>query len=614
MMNSVGSETTSSFKKRDLGDVLVEKGIVTPEMLSEAIKIMSGDTQKQRRNLPWILCNTFNVDRELLYLEVAKFYAFRILDISKTKLEDSHLAFIRREFNALPDTIKDKAIDHSVLPFSVDPNRLDRLLIATPDPTGAGAVSVARAFRYGKFEICYMPFSQWNDLWKRVAIDRSSYQQHVDESSYLQDESEEEAEQYEQALEDEISKSGLVELVEKIFVDGVRVGASDIHVIPRGEKVTEFHFRVDGKLSLWYTYTDARAEAVAAVVKDRAKNLDRFERNVAQDGFAQIIIDRKAVRYRLSVIPIVGKELKSRYESIVIRILQEPNLSIRIEELGFEPYAEQALRNALAKPHGIIIVTGPTGSGKSTTLVAALRTIMNPSVNIMTVEDPVEYLIEGGRQVKLNPKLDFEGALRAILRHDPDIIMVGEIRDRITADIAIKFANTGHLTLSTLHTNDAPSAISRLFKMGVEPFLIGYAINLILAQRLVRKLCPKCKAVIDELDMEALRKLGIDPDEIKQSKIYRPVGCGDCLHGYKGRIAIHEALYFYKNIRQIILRSDQLVDEDALRILAAKNGMQTLRQSAIELMKKGITSIEEVATVTMEDESQITSTYLDVNN
>jgi type IV pilus assembly protein PilB len=239
---------------------------------------------------------------------------------------------------------------------------------------------------------------------------------------------------------------------------------------------------------------------------------------------------------------------------------------------------------------------------------------MNPSVNIMTVEDPVEYFIDGGRQVKLNPKLDFEGALRAILRHDPDIVMVGEMRDRITADIAIKLANTGHLTLSTLHTNDAPSAISRLFKMGVEPFLIGYAINLILAQRLVRKLCPKCKEVIDELDRDALKKIGIDPDELKQIKIYRPVGCGDCVHGYKGRMAIHEALYFYKNIRQVILRSDQLVDEDALRILAAKNGMQTLRQSAIDLMKNGITSVEEVASVTMEDDPQISSTYLDVNH
>jgi len=603
MINSLTLDTPGIGKKGDLGDVLVEKGIITPKILSEALKLTGEDAQKRRRNLAWVLSNTFKIDRESLYLEVAKFYAFRILDISKTQVTDERLAFIRNEFNAIPDSIKDKAIEYNVLPFSVDPNRTDRLIIATPDPTGEGAVTVARAFRYGKFEICYMPYSQWNDLWKRVAIDRSSYQKHTDEeAAFLQEEDSQESEQYEQALEDEISKSGLVDLVDKIFNDGVRVGASDIHVIPRGEKITEFHFRIDGKLSLWYTYTEARAEAVSAVVKDHAKNLDRFERNMAQDGFAQILIDRKAIRFRLSVIPIVGKELKSRYESIVIRILQEPNLSIRIEELGFEPYAEQALRKSLAKPHGIVIVTGPTGSGKSTTLVAALRTIMNPSVNIMTVEDPVEYFIEGGRQVKLNPKLDFEGALRAILRHDPDIVMVGEMRDRITADIAIKLANTGHLTLSTLHTNDAPSAISRLYKMGVEPFLIAYAINIILAQRLIRKLCPKCKKIDDELDTDTLLKLGVPPSKIKQLKIYRPVGCGDCVHGYKGRLAIHEALYFHKNIRQIILRSDQLVDEDALRNAATENGMQTLRQSALEHMENGITSLEEVASVTMEDD------------
>ena len=589
-------------RRRDLGDILIEKGIITPEMLGEALKLTGEDSQKRRRNLPWILLNNFKVDRDLLYQEVAKFYAFRLLDISKVTITDDRLAFIRREFNALPDSIKDKAIEYNVLPFSVDPDHTDRLLIATPDPTGDGAVSIARATRYGKFEICYMPFSQWNDLWKRVAIDRSAYQQRADETTFLEDETDEESEQYEQALEDEISKSGLVDLVEKIFMDGVRVGASDIHVVPRGEKITEFHFRVDGKLSLWYTYTEARAEAVSAVVKDRAKNLDRFERNMAQDGFAQIAIDRKTVRFRLSIIPVVGKELKSRYESIVIRILQEPNLNIRIEELGFAPYTEQALRRALSKPHGIIIVTGPTGSGKSTTLVAALRAIMDPSLNIMTVEDPVEYFIDGGRQVKLNPKLDFEGALRAILRHDPDIVMVGEMRDRITADIAVKLANTGHLTLSTLHTNDAPSAISRLFKMGIEPFLIAYAINLILAQRLVRKLCPKCKVPLDDIDPELTAKLGISLDEFKRSKIFKPIGCSDCIHGYKGRIAIHEALYFHKNIRHIILKSDQVVDEDGLRELAVKNGMQTLRQSGIELLKKGVTSLEEVATVTMEDE------------
>ncbi len=596
------SDESKIGKRRDLGDILIEKGIVTPEILNEAFKMIGEDNQKRRRNLAWILHNHFNVNRDLLYQEVARFYAFRIMDISQTNLTEDRLAFIRAEFNALPESIKDKAIEFNVLPYSIDPEHTDRLLIVTPDPTGDGAVSVARATRYGKFEICYLPFTQWNELWKRVAIDRSAYQKRERETVYIDEEQEEESERYEQALEDEISKSGLVELVEKIFVDGVRVGASDIHVVPKGEKITEFYFRVDGKLSLWYTYSEARAEAVSAVVKDRAKNLDRFERNTAQDGFAQISIDRKTIRFRLSVIPIVGKELRSRYESIVIRILHEPNLNIKIEELGFELYAEQKLRQALAKPHGIIIVTGPTGSGKSTTLVAALRAIMNPALNIMTVEDPVEYFIDGGRQVKLNPKLDFEGALRAILRHDPDIVMVGEMRDKVTADIAIKLANTGHLTLSTLHTNDAPSAISRLFKMGIEPFLIAYAINLILAQRLIRRLCPKCKAPVDEIEPEALIKLGIDKEELKNLKIFKPIGCDDCMHGYKGRIAIHEALYFHKNIRKIILKSDQLVDEDGLRELAVINGMRTLRQSGIELLKKGITSLEEVASVTIEDD------------
>ncbi|MDD8019526.1 MAG: GspE/PulE family protein, partial [Bacteroidota bacterium] len=381
----------------------------------------------------------------------------------------------------------------------------------------------------------------------------------------------------------------------------VRVGASDIHVIPRGDKITEFYFRVDGRLSRWYTHTETRAEAVAAVVKDRAKNLDRFERNSAQDGFAQLMIDKKTIRFRVSVIPLVGHELKNKFESIVIRILKESTIGKGIEELGFDPYSEDALRRAITKPYGIVIITGPTGSGKSTTLVAALRTIMDPSLNIITVEDPVEYFIDGARQVKLNPKLDFEGALRAILRHDPDIVMVGEMRDKITAEMAIKLANTGHLTLSTLHTNDAPSAVSRLFKMGVEPFLIAYSINIVVAQRLLRKLCPRCKAKIRDKEIPLLKKIGLTDEEINATTFYRPIGCIDCLKGYKGRMAIHEALYFSKDIRQLILEAGDSVNEEAVRMAGLKNGMITLRQRALELLMEGITSIDEVATVTSED-------------
>jgi type IV pilus assembly protein PilB len=590
--------------KKELGDILIEKGIVHADVLERAIAVLNKEENKGRRKLPQILVEQFKMDRDLVYREVADYYAFRSLDISTGTIDDGVLGFIRKELTSLPESIREMVQDNNVLPYSMDPERPGRLLVITPDPTKPEVYKIARTFHYQKFEICYVPLSQWEDLWKRVSLDKAIYK---DKETMLRgesfvDETEEDSEHYEEALEEEISRSGLVDLVESIFVDAVRVGASDIHVIPRGDKITEFHFRVDGKLSRWYTNNETRAEAVSAVVKDRAKNLDRFERNTAQDGFAQLTIDKKTIRFRLSVIPLIGKELKNKFESIVIRVLTEPAISGSIEDLGFDPYSEGVMRKAVNKPYGIIIVTGPTGSGKSTTLVAALRTVMDPSLNIITVEDPVEYFIDGARQVKLNPKLDFEGALRAILRHDPDIVMVGEIRDRLTAEIAVKLANTGHLTLTTLHTNDAPSAVSRLYKMGIEPFLIAYSINIIVAQRLIRKLCEKCKSPIADPDTELLLKLGLKDQEIRGAKFYQPIGCSDCIKGFKGRIAIHEALFFTKQIRQIILDAGSSVNEEAIRQLAIKNGMRTLRDNALELLKRGITTVEEVASVTADDE------------
>lgn len=535
-------------------------------------------------------------------MEVADYYAFRTIDLSSQTVDDNGLAFIRKELNSLPVSIRALAVENSVLPFSPDPTNLDRILVITPDPTNRAAYQVARGFSYPKHQICYAPLDQWEKLWKRVSIDRSTYRDKETVAREDVMESPEDEEQYEQALEEEISRSGLMDLIENVFVDAVRVGASDVHVIPRGEKTTEFHFRIDGKLTKWYTHLDTRAEAVAAVVKDRARNLDRFERNSAQDGFAQLLIDRKTVRFRVSIIPVIGKEFRSKFESIVIRILHEPNVGGGLEDLGFDPYSLRHFRKAIEKPYGIVIVTGPTGSGKSTTLVGALKTIIDPSLNVITVEDPVEFFIDGARQTKLNPKLDFEGALRAILRHDPDIVMVGEIRDKTTAEISVKLANTGHLTLSTLHTNDAPSAISRLYKMGIEPFLIAYTINVVLAQRLVRKLCERCKTPLEEPDREALLKMGLSESEITSTTIYRPIGCIDCIKGYKGRTAIHEALYFTKEIRRLILEAGDIVNEEALRQSALKHGMRTLRMNALELLKKGITSFDEIISVTAEDE------------
>lgn len=589
--------------KRSLTSVLLEKGIVDEKTLRKAEEVLSKDGNKSRNQLLHILAEQFKVDRDAIFAEAAEFYTFRTLDIARDSADDGVLGFIRKELQSLPLYLREQAVENKALPYKIDKEKEGRLLIITPDPTNSGIYNIARSFNNKKFEICYVPLSQWNDIWNRVSIDKAIYKDHETElrdEGFIQEE-EEDGAKFEQEIDEEISRSGLVSLIESIFVDAVRVGASDIHVVPRGEKITEFLFRVDGKLSRWYTNNETRAEAVAAVVKDRAKNLDRFERNLAQDGFAQLMIDKQTIRFRLSVIPLVGNELKNKFESIVIRVLREPTTGKRIEELGFDSYSEDRMKRAIKKPHGIVIVTGPTGSGKSTTLVAALRTIMDPSLNIITVEDPVEYFIEGARQVKLNPKLDFEGALRAILRHDPDIVMVGEMRDKITAEIAIKLANTGHLTLSTLHTNDAPSALSRLFKMGVEPFLIAYSVNIVLAQRLMRKLCTRCKLKVKESDYIVLEKMGLTAEEIKANTIYRPVGCIDCLKGYKGRVAIHEALYFSRDIRKLILNSGDSIDEEALRDAGIKNGMITLRQRAIDLLKDGVTSIDEVTTITSDD-------------
>jgi len=386
-------------------------------------------------------------------------------------------------------------------------------------------------------------------------------------------------------------------------VEATRQGASDIHVIAKEGNRTEFWFRIDGSLKLWHVQEKTTPEAVAAVVKDRSKNVDRFEREMSQDGFIQRVIDDHHIRFRVSIMPIVGIELRHKFESIVIRVLDDRKVITDLNKLGLQGPAREAFYKAIARPQGIVILTGPTGSGKSTTLVAALHQVIDPSVNVLTVEDPVEYIIRGARQLRIGPKMNFDLAIRGILRHDPDIVLVGEMRDKASAEIAIKLANTGHLTFSTLHTNDAPSAVSRLYKMGIEPFLIAYAINIIVAQRLIRTLCEACKRPIpkEEVDVEACVKFGFAEEDLENYTIYEAAGCDKCSGGYKGRAAIHEALFFSREVRSLIMRSGDDVDEEAVRAQAIKDGMWTLRRSGIERIKEGRSTIEEIASATTDD-------------
>jgi type IV pilus assembly protein PilB len=585
-----------------LAKTLLYKGVVEKNTLIQALNIREKEDPSKRRSLAQILVKDCEVDHDKVFLEVKNLYGFREIPFNGEPLNSNRVRFIKKMFEVLPDTLQAQLKGEYIIPFRYDENRPEKLIIIAADPTQRLAPFLARTLGVKRYEVCYMKLKSIENLLLQIFPQENEFLKDLDSGQVEFDVGEEEDNAVdEDAIEQEINKSMLVNLVEGMLVEAVRQGASDVHIIPIDSKNTEINMRVDGKLRPWHKQEGVRPEAIAAVVKDRSKNIDRFEREKAQDGFIQRKIDGHMIRFRVSVIPIVAKQFQFKLESIVIRILDDRKVISDLDKLGFHGKAKGFFIKSIEKPQGMIIVTGPTGSGKSTTLIAALSYIINPEINVLTVEDPVEYIIKGARQLKIGPKMDFELALRAILRHDPDVVMVGEIRDKETAEMGIKLANTGHLTFSTLHTNDAPSAVSRLFKMGVETFLIAYAINIIIAQRLIRRLCNKCKRPAQNLDPAIPKTLGFTDEELAQTTIYEAVGCDQCHGGYKGRVAIHEALYFTPDIRTIIFKSGEEIDEEKLKEQMEKEGMMTLRGAGRERVKEGVTSLEEVAHATTDD-------------
>lgn len=584
-----------------IGYLLLKKGIIDAKILEQSLKIKDADQLKQKRNLAQILVDEFGFEHDVIFREVAVLYAFKELNIHPEELSEERISEIKNLMNKQGTEVRQMLLEHRVIPYRFDDKIKDKLILAAVDPTDRTLAKIAYTLNAKKYEINYLRKKDYEKLISMLVVSENEYLKLIEEAGEEIQVTQEEASINEDELDAEINKSALINLIEAALVEGVRKGVSDIHIVPKSGNKTEIHFRIDGKLQLWHVQEGTLPEAVMAVVKDRSKGLDRFERERAQDGFIQREIDGHIIRFRVSVLPTVGTELKNKFESIVIRILDDRKVIKDLSKLGLTGYANKAFVKAISQPQGMIILTGPTGSGKSTTLIAALYQVINPTKNVLTVEDPVEYVIEGARQLKIGHKMNFEQAIRSILRHDPDIVLVGEMRDKETAETAIKLANTGHLTFSTLHTNDAPSAVARLFKMGVEPFLIAYAINIIVAQRLIRKLCPVCKKKVENLE-EHIFNAGLDIKDWIGHEIYDAVGCDKCNQtGYKGRMAIHEALYFTKEIRRKIVQSGEEVDEEAIRDQARKDGTVSLRDSGFEKVKLGLTSIQEVIGATMED-------------
>jgi type IV pilus assembly protein PilB len=393
------------------------------------------------------------------------------------------------------------------------------------------------------------------------------------------------------AISDEASP--VVKIVNKIISDACSSGVSDIHIEPYEKRVV-VRYRRDGRLIEVMQLPKGMQNNLTSRLKIMSK-LDIAEKQRPQDGKFQMRMGRKAIDFRVSILPVVWGE------KTVLRILDSSNLALDIQSLGFEPKSMEDYTWAIERPYGMILVTGPTGSGKSTTLYSAVRHIADPEINLVTVEDPVEYTIEGINQVPVNPKrgLTFAGALRSILRQDPDVVLLGEIRDTETLEIAVKAALTGHLVLSTLHTNDAVSTVTRMVDMGMDPFMVASSTLLICAQRLARRLCSNCKRPAD-IPKAALLTAGLAEEDFSgpDVQIFEPVGCSRCSMGYKGRFALLETLRMTDPIKRMVV---ERANNQDIKALALEEGMLTLRRCGLMNFLRGVTSLEEIERVTMAD-------------
>lgn len=474
------------------------------------------------------------------------------------------------------------------------------LTVAMVDPTNVFALDDIKFMTGFNIEPVVASESSIGEAIKKHygAVEDQEAKEIIDEIVNFVDEAGAETLELEEQDEDGLSLSQLeaaaeeapvVKLVNYILMDGVKRGASDIHMEPY-EREYRIRYRVDGMLQSFMNAPLKLRDAIISRVKIMAR-LDIAEKRLPQDGRIMIKFmqngKRKALDFRVSVLPTMYGE------KIVMRLLDKENLMLDMTKLGFEVESLEKFKNAIAKPYGMVLVTGPTGSGKTNTLYSSLAQLNKPDVNILTAEDPVEFQLNGINQVQMKEQigLNFAAALRAFLRQDPNIILVGEIRDFETAEIAIKAALTGHLVLSTLHTNDAPATISRLMNMGIEPFLVATSVHLICAQRLVRRVCSECRTE-EEIAPQVLIDAGYSPEEAKTVKVYKGAGCAVCQNrGYKGRVGLYEVMEINDEIRELVLVGASAVE---LKRKAIEQGMIGLRRSGLIKVSKGMTTLEEV--------------------
>lgn len=556
-------------RKVRLGDALVKDGMISEEQLQKALELQKGSGRK----LGETLIDAGMVTEENIAKVLSKQLGYESIDLQNISISKDVLDLVT------PSVLK----KNRVIPIEYAPDNMNILRVAMADPLDLDAMDDISIITGCQVEpLVSTPRSVM------LAIDRFYGQAEV--ATALEDYAKERLiVEEEDAFSEDINNSPIVILVKEMIEKAARQRASDIHIEPLEKKV-RVRYRIDGALYEKGRYDVRILPAMVARVKIIG-GMDISEKRKPQDGRITQIVDRTEYDIRVSILPTVYGE------KIVMRLASKNALNREKSQLGLKPAEMQQFDHILKNPHGILLVTGPTGSGKSTTLYTALSELNTEDVNIITVEDPVEANIDGINQVQVNPKanLTFASALRSILRQDPDIIMIGEIRDQETAGIAVQASITGHLVVSTLHTNSSASTITRLADMGVEPYLIADSVVGVIAQRLVRRLCPNCKKphIATEEERELL---GVKSEEPVQ--IYEPCGCPQCDNmGYKGRIGVYEIMEMSQDLKTIISKNGSA---EAIKEQAMKNGMHTLRMSAAEYVLSGITSFNEMMKVSFD--------------
>ncbi|MBX3322507.1 MAG: Flp pilus assembly complex ATPase component TadA [Phycisphaeraceae bacterium] len=563
-----------------VGELLIRRGNITPEELTAAEQILK---QSPGRKLHELLIER-GVDEVCVQRAVADLAGvpFERVDLDKG-LEGGFDGKLLQRLTA------EFCKEHGILPLRVEGSRT---VVGATSPDDVFLLDEIRS-RLGASNLKLVLITSY-DLRAALDIVGGGSEEQVDLSEILSDveEGDVEVNASEQAadamdLEAKAGESPVIRYVNYIIQTAVKEGASDIHIEP-GEKKLKVRYRIDGILFEMMNPPASMSAAITSRLKIMA-NLDISERRIPQDGRIRCTVQGRKLDLRMSTLP-------STYgEKTVMRILDTRSINVQLEELGFSDSALRIWKNAIKEPHGIVLVTGPTGSGKTTTLYSSLRQLDKTKLNISTVEDPVEYHLDGVTQTQMHEKIGmtFARALKALLRQDPDVIMLGEIRDHETAHIAIQAALTGHLVLSTLHTNDAPSSITRLVNIGMEPFLVGAALNAVLAQRLVRRLCLNCKAeqTPSEEMAEYLELQGLSVDHM-----WMPAGCEKCRNtGYSGRVGLYELLTVDDSLRDVVARNPNVTE---FRRLCIERGMVSLRQDGMEKAIAGRTTVAEVLRVT----------------